>query len=445
MSSQEVQRLQAQAYSQPTVQNYDLLVSEQVLYLERQLHTKHDAEDRTTAALEEAAQLQAEIEELRAQTSSAPPVLSAAEREEYCATWTALLKEFGMRKEVLSFLLSYSAEDFRLAELSTVSRWLDTWTTFFASAESSVRTLKRQEREAANGSTLPPTRHLYDALDEVCRLQLQARTLVGRERYRRSSSSEESVEDFMDSQQQLREWCRKQRETLAELTSLEDLVEFSNSFYANVPVMDSNFLVLMEQSEALMSNIRVQDALQEVNREWVMLSLETYDKLQAAASGAHGSSQLERQCAGWTQAVSPQLHRLLSSAQSALALDTSVPEARRLTATCERLLKEHEAHDIVCTHLADFTVREECVAPHGDALKAELQSALVTTVLTFPHYDATGGRADYKGRMEELQEWIDVKSQKGTYMKLLERLETTKTMIEEHADVLFPDEGQPQQ
>lgn len=61
-------------------------------------------------------------------------------------------------------------------------------------------------------------------------------------------------------------------------------------------------------------------------------------------------------------------------------------------------------------------------------------------MLTFPHYDAYGGRTEYKNRIDELQEWIDVKSQKGTYIKLLERLEATKGMIEEHADVLFPDD-----
>ncbi|AIN99351.1 hypothetical protein LPMP_262380 [Leishmania panamensis] len=441
MSLSEVQHLQELAQQQPTKENNDTLVSEQTLYVEQQLRIKTEAEERTIAAQRELEELKHEIEELRRQTSSLPPIVPSDERAEYFVKWTSLLKEFGMRKVILSFLLSYSAEDFKLAELSTVSYWLDTWTTFFASAESSVRSLKKIERESTNDNTLPPTRHLYDALDEVCRLQLQARTLVGRERYRRSSSSDEFVQEFMDSQKQLREWCRKQRETLEELTKLDDLIEFSNSFYTNVPVMDSNFLVLMEQSEALMGNALVQDALQEVNREWVMLTLEIYDKLQATATRAHGRSSLEKQCVQWTQFMSPRLHRLLLSVQGALAADNDVPEAKRLATTCERLIKEHEAHDIVCTHLSDFTVREECVRPHSIALKAELQSSLTTTVLTFPHHDTAGWQADYRARVEELQEWIEVKSQKGTYMKLLERLEMTKAAIEEHADVLFPDDG----
>ncbi|KAG5476541.1 hypothetical protein LSCM1_04256 [Leishmania martiniquensis] len=441
MSLSEVQRRQELAERQPTHENYEALVSEQLLFLERQLMTKVEAEERVEAAQKEATQLREEIEGLRGQNTAAPTTLSAEQQEEYCAKWTSLLKEFGMRKEILSFLLSYSAEDLKQAELSTVSHWLDTWTRFFASAESSVRSLKKLERESTISNALPPTRHLYDALDEVCRLQLQARTLVGRERYRRSSSSEGFIQDFMDSQRQLREWCRKQRKTLAKLTALADLVEFNNSFHSNVPVMDSNFLVLMEQSEALMSNLQVQDALQEVNREWVMLALETYRKLQAAAAQEHNVSQLEQLCKEYTRSVSPKLHRLLLSAQNALAQDKESSAAERLAAKCEELLKEHEAHDIVCTHLADFTVREECVKPHADALKAELQSSLTTTVLTFPHYDAAGGLADYKSRVEELQEWIDVKSQKGTYIKLLERLEATKAIIEEHVDVLFPDSG----
>ncbi|KPI88900.1 hypothetical protein ABL78_2017 [Leptomonas seymouri] len=440
MSYAAIQRLQHVAQQESTYDTYEGLVNEELKFLDNQIRIRDEATQRAAAAEAELEQLRREIAGMKGQQSTqnggSPPMDKAAYREK----WTSLLKEFGVRKEILSFLLSYSAEDFKLAELSTVSRWLDTWTTFFAAADNSVRELKRVERAAGPTCGLPPTKDLYDVLDEVCRLQLQARTLVGRERYRRSASSDDSIEDFMDSQQQLKDWCRKQRETLSELTALDDLVEFSNSFYTNVPVMDSNFLVLMEQSEALMSNVRVQEALQEVNKEWVMLTLETYDKLQNAAMEAHSASLLEQQCAQWTQAASPPLHELLLQVQSVLKRHSEVQDAKKLAVMCDRLLREHAAHGIVCTHLADFTVREECVRPHYDAIKTELQSSLTVTVLTFPHYDAYGGRSEYKNRIDELQEWIDVKSQKGTYMKLLERLESTKTMIEEHADVLFPDD-----
>ncbi|KPA74085.1 hypothetical protein ABB37_09383 [Leptomonas pyrrhocoris] len=440
MSYSEIQRLQHVVQQEPTHENYEKLVSEELRFLENKSRDRDEAAQRSTALEAELEQLRREIAELQDQLSPQRGGAAPIGKAEYCERWTSLLKEFGVRKEVLSFLLSYSAEDFKLAELSTVSRWLDTWTTFFAGAESSVRELKREERGAGPNCALPPTKDLYEVLDEVCRLQLQARTLVGRERYRRSASSDDFVDDFMDNQQQLKDWCHKQRETLSELTTLDDLVEFSNSFYTNVPVMDSNFLVLMEQSEALMTNVRVQEALQDVNKEWVMLTLETYDKLQNAASDVHSASLLEQQCAQWTQSASSPLREFLLYAQSVLKKHPEVQDAKKLATVCGRLLKEHDAHEIVCTHLADFTVREECVKPHSDSIKTELQSSLTTTVLTFPHYDAYGGRTEYKNRIDELQEWIDVKSQKGTYMKLLERLETTKTMIEEHADVLFPDD-----
>jgi hypothetical protein len=441
MSYEQIERLQKTAQQEPTHDHFEELVNEELQFLDNQIAVRKDATQRAAAAEAELAQLRREIAELQGQSSSSQNGGGLTmDKAEYRTRWTALLKEFGVRKEILSFLLSYSAEDFKLAELSTVSRWLDTWTTFFAGAENSVRELKRAERAAGPNAGLPPTKDLYDVLDEVCRLQLQARTLVGRERYRRSASSDDSVEDFMDSQQQLKDWCRKQRETLSELSTLEDLVEFSNSFYTNVPVMDSNFLVLMEQSEPLMGNRRVQDALQDVNKEWVMLTLETYDKLQSAASRVHGASPLEQQCWQWTRVASTPLREFLLYAHGVLKKHPDAEDAKKLAVVCERLLKEHDAHDIVCTHLADFTVREECVKPHSDSIKTELQSSLTTTVLTFPHYDTDNGRTEYKNRIEELQEWIDVKSQKGTYIKLLERLETTKAMIEEHADVLFPDD-----
>lgn len=442
MSYSEIQRLQLAVQQEPSQDNLEELVHEELQFLDSQIRVRDGATQRAAAAEAELEQLRREIAELQ---GGEPASLNGGDAElvdkaEYREKWTGLLKEFGVRKEILSFLLSYSAEDFKLAELSTVSRWLDTWTTFFSSAENSVRELKRVERAAGPNCGLPPTKDLYEVLDEVCRLQLQARTLVGRERYRRSAASDDSVEDFMDSQQQLKDWCHKQRETLSELTTLEDLVEFNNSFYTNVPVMDSNFLVLMEQSEALMNNTRVQEALQDVNKEWVMLTLETYDKLQTAAADAHSRSPLEQQCAQWTSSASTPLREFLLYAHGVLKNNPDAPDVKKLMTVCEHLLKEHDAHDIVCTHLADFTVREECVKPHSDSIKIELQSSLTATVLTFPHYDPSGGRSEYKNRIDELQEWIDVKSQKGTYMKLLERLEATRAMIEEHADVLFPDD-----
>lgn len=44
--------------------------------------------------------------------------------------------------------------------------------------------------------------------------------------------------------------------------------------------------------------------------------------------------------------------------------------------------------------------------------------------------------------MAELREWIDVKSQKGTYLKLLDRIEETKKVVNQYPDRLFPEHNE---
>lgn len=491
MSLAKVYSLQAAAEATPTVENYRALVEEEVHFLASQSAAIEAAEERRARAAERKAALATELDAARqakaereaALPSSAPlpreptpappsATLPGVEKEAaaaaavgetgtaanaglrhlnreecdaYRAEYLRLLREFTKRKEMLSYWLAYSAADLKYAELGVVSRWLDTWGKFFAESNAAVKGLRRQERGATNADTLPQTADLYKALDEVCRLQLQARSIVGRERYRRHAGSEEAVEDFMESQEQLLDWCRKQRATLGELTSLEDLMEFSSSFHTNVPIMDSNFLVLLEQSEPLAEDDRVQQALREVNEAWIDLTLLTYEKLDRAANNAHVNGPVEELCARWCQNMAPRVRQLLVNARNLLKTESdadgaSSGRAGEMAATCDALLKEHEAHGIVCMHLADFNIRDECVRPHFDALKQELLSTLTPTVLSFPCYDDYEGRTEYKNRVEELREWIEVKSQKGTYIRLLERLEDTKHMIEEYADVLFPED-----
>ncbi|EPY22071.1 hypothetical protein STCU_08363 [Strigomonas culicis] len=246
----------------------------------------------------------------------------------------------------------------------------------------------------------------------------------------------------MDSQSQLIAWCRKQRETLEDLTAMGDLIAFSDSFQKNVPVMDSNFLVIVDQSEPLMDNPKVQDALQAVNREWVRLCLMNYEKLQDGLREAHVSSNLESLCSTWMKAAEDRARQILLAAQGFLMSPGTDTDAtvEGLRSTCEELLKHHEAFGVIATHLSDYSIRDECVRPHLNSLKHELTTPVTTTVLSCPVYDDYEGRHEYKNRLEELREWVDVKSQKGTYIRLMDRLEDTRRMIEEYADALFPED-----
>lgn len=451
MSLAIVESRREKAKAAPSRDAYKTLVEEEAAFVAAQAARVEAAVVKERNAQAQRDRLQAAVNDLRGKLertrSQMPPSTTAVRTAEDLAAhrrdYEALMKEFATRKQTLTHLLSYQPADFKQADLSVVSHWLDTWGGFLTEAEASCKALKRRERNTPNAEGfLPPVADLYAVLDDVCRLQLQARSLVGRERYRRSAYHADSVADFVDNQQQLLRWCRKQHETLRGLAALEDLREFGRSFHANVPVMDSNFLVLSEQCDVLAGNPRVQDAMKEVNTAWVDLCLGIYEKLKAVSREAHEASGLEEDCQDWARRVIPQVAQLLAKVDAHFSgkRDPAAAEVRRVLQRCEETMKEQDAFRIVSIHLADFSVREECVKPHLDALRKELRSDTTSTVLSFPCVVEYEGRLEYANRIEELREWIDVKSQKSTYMKLLERLESTKVMIQEYADALFPEE-----
>ncbi|CCW70753.1 unnamed protein product [Phytomonas sp. Hart1] len=467
MPSAQIRALCLEAEARPCVSAYRALVQAELRYLAARL-TPGDGPDPQPPADDRKAQLRRFIETLKArQRPSAPeapsslpssrpvispgpagregrPGITAAACARYRAGWLSLLQEFTTRKVVLTRVLSYPNGEFKHVELGLVSHWLDTWGAFFREAEQLCRELKGVEREVGMPLALPPTRGLYNLLDDVCRLQLQARSLVGRERYRRSAANEDAIEDFLANHEQLTQWCGKQHGVLLELDAVDPLHDFCDRLRHNAPVMESNFMVLTEQADVLAGEDHVQAGLRRANRAWVGLCYGTYERLRAAVRREHRASAVEASCEKWVRELGPRVREVLSKANQFLhaqASESSSSSISSLAERCDELLLDHDAHHVICAHISDYDVREDCVQPHIDALKMELESDLTSMILSFSHVVDYEERAIYKNRIEELKEWIEVNSQKGTYMKLLERLEVTKEMIAEYADALFPDDA----
>ncbi|EPY38987.1 hypothetical protein AGDE_04942 [Angomonas deanei] len=351
MSLERSYKLQTEVENNPTLVGYQALVGEEMMYLKE----KYDAIMRFRRQKEELEEtkrkLLLEREKLTADRFFRE--LTLEEQEDYNEKWLALLKEYTKRKEILTYLASYSPADYKVADLVAVAHWLDTWSTFFTETERNLRELRQVEKSVSSATPVLSTQVLYDALDNVCRLQLQARSAIGRERYRRSALGDEAIEDFLDSQQQLMGWCRKQRETLEELSTLEDLAAFSDSFQKNIPVMDSNFTVLLDQGEPLADNERIQCALQELNEEWVQLCLMNYEKLQDAVREVHMNSPLEAGCAAWMSSVESKAKEFLTEAQTFLqASGKTSAKGGELAATCETLVNQQDAFSVIATHLS---------------------------------------------------------------------------------------------
>lgn len=449
MSLDVVRRLEADVLAgDGSGEQYRALVAAELDYVAAQQERVREAQAREAAAQQRRASLEAQIRELkeRQAAAQAPRVVMSQEAcDDYRATYLRLLTQFTVRKEALLYLMAYTLQDVRFADLTAVSAWLDGRAAFFRDAQAALKDL---EARASGSPSLPPVAELVKALEELSRVELQARSVIGRERQRRSASSPKSLESFIANQRQLMDWCEAQQQTLAGLSSVEDLTDFSRSFQENVAIMDSNFLVLQEQGEPLAEEPRAQQALQKVIAAWIALAVGTLERLRDAMTQAHGVARLESRCGQWEGHVSDRARSLLTSSQELLeglakrergANVATGTSARQLAEQAGRLIKEGDALRVVCSHLANFSVRLACVQPHLMAVKAELFSDMTTAVMSFPPQMDYEGREDYHNRLHELRDWVQVHSQRTTYARLLGQLEDTQEMIQDYVDVLFPE------
>ena len=258
------------------------------------------------------------------------------------------------------------------------------------------------------------------------------------------------LNDFINDHDKLIVWCRQQQSTLAQLQSPQDIKDFCASFHMSTGVMESNFLVLIEMSEALLPHALVEQKLSQVAAVWLELELTSFEKLRAVLLDAHIGSGLEGNCREWPE-YSRKVRTLLVDAEK--LLQTAMDNTRDLSARenflapalqrCRKLLEDHAAHLLIVEHLAEFSLREECTKEHYVGIKKTALSKLTLLTQAFPGLMLTMDypkKKEYNDAMAELGDWIEVHStlnhaEPGApWNSLLERIDTLKSDISRYRD-----------
>ncbi|ORC92805.1 uncharacterized protein TM35_000021310 [Trypanosoma theileri] len=345
--------------------------------------------------------------------------------------WAAVYSQLALQRERLSHVLSCSPS---MLQDTVVFEICNSWAPFNTAMNHSISILEKVER---TGSVMLSTRVLRGQYEQVVKMQLQAISLLNRERHRRHLLCENTADLFKD-QQKLLVWCREQQETLEKLEVLTDIREFCASFVSNVAVMDTNFLVLLERSETLMDNSAVREALVEVNRAWMQLAVAAYEKMCRGVREDHVRSGVEVACGWWLNTFEPHLRRVLVEARD-ISNHPDMSHEPLLVAIRERsgmLLRGLSGPRTIVRHISDFTVRMGCMAPHEKALREVLLarfSLLAQTLIGDAKYP---GQREYMDRLCELSEWLDAHAASGAYMQLLQRVDYLRDLAREQLNLL---------
>ena len=231
------------------------------------------------------------------------------------------------------------------------------------------------------------------------------------------------------------QWCRQQMAALHALKEEPQIEEFCASFFNNVSMMDSNFLVMTTMAESLSPNADVDKAIVEVNDIWIHLSTFAFEKLRSTVMEQHLASNLESRCRSWPE-FARKLKPFLVEAEKLLLIPTdeeSVSVAAPLRESCRQLQADLDAHLLIVEHLSDFSLRQECIKDHYNAIRKTIFSKLTSKTLTFQGQAAASfpHKQEYNDRLAELNDWVDCKAQSDAWISLLNKVEHMKRLIDE--------------
>jgi hypothetical protein len=394
--------------------------------------------ERTRQAAARADALRAEIAAVKAELDATP----VARLKKFLADRAAVHNKAANALEWFRHGDTVSTEDMRAAQpvddaklLAGIFKEADGWRQFDDGLveEAMPRLEKEVEFLAAEGCDGATLTDVKATLDEARELFEKNVTRWMRECSRRMEYTK-LLGEFEADRAKLVQWCRQQVATLNNLQQPDHIQEFCASFHINTPVMESNFLILMEASDALLPNAEVERLLIEVAEVWLGLETFAFEKLRSTLLDLHGKSGIETAAQVWPE-YSKRLKAFLVDAEQLLQMPTD-PEsqevAQPLKEQCKQLQTDNDAHLLIVEHLADFSLREECIKEHYNAIHKTVFSKLTLLTQAFPALYAYERKQEYTDRMSQLGQWIQSKSQNAAWKQLLGRVDGMKKLIEDN-------------
>lgn len=395
-------------------------------------------EERRAVALERRAAALRRRDELRAllKNEAGREEKQAASREAHAQRWAAVYCELALCREGFAHILSCSTA---AASRLYFSDAVDKWPVCKSVLQRVIGMLMRSEHITAPALS---THLLCDQLERVGKAHVQAIFLLDRERRRRRGLCVDAAELFKD-REQLLSWCVEQRRTLETLQNLADLNEFCVSFMANVSVMDTNFLVLLDRGQRLALNKAIRAALVEVNRAWMELSVALFYRISQAIDKERSACNVETACRWWTEKFAPRLKVILAEAKTVAShhFMESRPAMKEINERSVTFLRSLVDSQVLLRHISDFTERKSCLEPHEEALRAVLLSPLSILTQTFSGNAKYDGQQEYADRLSEISEWIDAQVLSDTHAQLIKRVERMRWIVEEQLRLLPENKG----
>jgi hypothetical protein len=178
--------------------------------------------------------------------------------------------------------------------------------------------------------------------------------------------------------------------------------------------------------------------LMELAEVWLGLEMQAYEKLRMTLLELHAKSALEAQARLWPD-FADRFGPFLVEAQRILNIPTD-EESKAVATPLKDALKElqanADAHRLIVAHLSDFTLREECIKEHYNAIHKIAFSKLTLMTQAFPGLYTYPRKAEYTDRMAELSEWVEAKSRSQAWKDLLARVDRMKRIIEDNESTL---------
>lgn len=336
--------------------------------------------------------------------------------------------------EMLKFADTIPAAELRDIRIDDIMTAVNNWPAVYQSALQTIKDVAPKDTEflSSEGADIADISLLSSAVEETQSLfdKVSPRLIAERAR-RRDIDSNKAY--FMENYQKIMQWCRQQMTTLHSLKEDPQIEEFCASFFNNIGVMESNFLVMISMADDVLPNDEVEKAIIEVNEIWIHLSTLAFEKLRTTVMEQHAASGLEQRCRAWPE-FARRLKPFLLDAEKLLSLpsdEESVAVAAPLKESCRQLQADLEPHLLIVEHLGDFSLRHECLKDHYNAMRKTVFSKSTAKTLALQGQFAYARKQEYTDRLAELNDWVDCKTQSEAWVTLLARVEQMKKLIDE--------------
>lgn len=433
-SLKRIEELQVKAKSNPTVENYRNLLRERLAYLEAHPNLLKEQQPSGNAIpLKNQQPNKVSVETTR--DSSRVETAECEVEENYLRLYFGVLRKCAKRTALLD---QYMAKPYDCPKeyIRFVGEQLDNWVALMDSIEDNLQELKQYRWSHPKVvARMPPMEDLMATVDKMCSAQLRTRSFIGHERHRHALRSDSGIEVFVDHCDSLEQWLKNGAQRVSQcVVSFRECETFLSYLFRNKNKVEDGLLALSFEGELLKLNTpnrKVRESLQKCFRLWVELTWNTYERVHQDFLDYHEDMDVAERCQTYLSSECPAIEHFLSDSVPKLLLRLRSEKSKKeeISEEVEKLLSTHEDFKVLAGHVATFKLRMAVVGRAITCLSRAVRSPLAFFLMHLPAWDEYEGRKELHQQLLDLQEWIEVHSQRQTFLNLLEQTNRMRTLV----------------